>query len=52
MLKKDLTVTLYVGGKPVDTLTDAQREIVSQRMSKAVSMYYTNHSEEYMKLKG
>ena len=47
-----LTVTLHIGGKQVETLTDEQRERVAQRMSEAVSLYYTAHPEEYQKMKG
>jgi hypothetical protein len=48
---KPITVTLYVGGKQVDTLTEEQRERVAQRMSEAMSLYYTAHPEEYKRLK-
>ena len=48
---KPITVTLYVGDKQVDTLTEEQRERVAQRMSEAMSLYYTAHPEEYKRLK-
>lgn len=51
MKNKPLTVTLYFGGKQVDTLTEEQREIVAQRLSKAMSIYYAAHPEEYQQLK-
>lgn len=42
-----LTVTLHIGGKQVDTLTEEQRERMAQKMSEAMSLYYTAHPEEY-----
>lgn len=48
---KPLTCTFYVGGKQVERLTDEQREIISQRLSTAMSLYYTAHPEEYIKIK-
>jgi hypothetical protein len=44
---KPLTVTLYVGDRQVDTLTEAERERLSKKMSEAMSLYYTAHPEEY-----
>ena len=49
-MKKPLTFTLYVGGKQVDKLTDEQVERMAQRLSEAMSIYYTAHPEEYAKL--
>jgi hypothetical protein len=51
MKKKPLTVTFYVGGKPVDKLTDEQRKRMAERLSESMSIYYTAHPEEYKKLK-
>ena len=47
----ELTVTLYVGGKQVDKLTHEQGERITQRLSEAMSLYYTAHPEEYQKFK-
>ncbi len=52
MKQKPLTVTLHIGGKQVDKLTDEQVEKMAKRFSEAVSTYYTAHPEEYKKLKG
>ena len=49
--KKQLTVTLHIGGKQVDTLSAEQRERMAQRLSKTMSNYYTVHSDEYQKIK-
>ena len=46
-----LTVTIHIGGKQVDKLTDEQCERMAQRLSEAMSIYYTAHPEEYSKLK-
>ena len=51
MKNKPLTVTIYVGGKQVDKLTSEQCERMAQRLSEAMSIYYTAHPEEYKKLK-
>ena len=45
-----ITVTLHIGGKQVDTLTPEQRARMAQRLSEAMSLYYTAHPEEYQKL--
>lgn len=50
-MSKPLTVTLHIGGKQVETLTDEQREKMAQRFSEAVSLYFTAHPEEFKKLK-
>lgn len=51
MKNTPLTVTLHIGGKQVDTLTDEQRERMAKRLSETMSRYYTNHPEEYRKIK-
>lgn len=47
---KPLTVTIYVGGKQVDTLTDDQRKRMEDKLSETMSIYYTAHVEEYKKI--
>lgn len=49
--REPLTVTLHINGKQVDTLTDEQCEKIAQRLSEAMSLYYSNHPDEYLKLK-
>ena len=51
MKQKPLTVTLHIGGKEVETLTEEQREVLAQRLSESMSLYYTAHPEEFMKIK-
>jgi hypothetical protein len=51
MKSKPLTVTLHIGGKQVDTLTEEQREKMAQRLSETMSRYYSLHPEEFLKLK-
>jgi hypothetical protein len=48
---KLLTGTIYIGGKQVDKLTAEQCERMAERLSDAMSTYYTAHPEEYSKLK-
>lgn len=48
---KPLTVTLHIGGKQVETLTEEQRERLAKRLSEQTSLYYTAHPEEYLKIK-
>lgn len=51
MKSKPLTVTLHIGGKQVDTLTEEQREKMAQRLSEVMSRYYSNNIDEYLKIK-
>jgi ABC-type transporter MlaC component len=51
MRGKKLTVTLHIGGKQVETLTEEQREKIAQKFSETLSNYYSRHPEEYKKLK-
>lgn len=51
MKETKLTVTIHIGGKQVDKLTEEQKERMAQRLSEAMSLYYSNHPEEYAKLK-
>ena len=52
-MRKDtkLTVTLHIGGKQVDKLTPEQTERMAERLSEAMSIFYTAHPEEYSKVK-
>lgn len=47
-----LTVTFHIGGKQVDSLTTEQLDRMADRLSEGMSLYYTAHPEEYLKLKG
>ena len=49
--KNQLTVTFFVGGKQVDKLTSEQSEKLAQRMAKTMSLYYSNHLDEYQQIK-
>ena len=51
MKETKLTVTIHIGGKQVDKLTEEQKERMAQRLSEAMSTYYTAHPEEYAKIK-
>ena len=48
---KPLTTTIYINGKQVEKLTDEQVEKMAQRLSEAMSLYYTNHIDEFLKIK-
>lgn len=51
MKTNKLTVTLHIGDKQVETLTEAQRDKISEKLSDAMSVYYTAHPGEYLKIK-
>jgi hypothetical protein len=51
MKNKPLTFTLHIGGKQVETLTEEQRQKMADRLSEAMSLYYTAHPDEYRKIK-
>ena len=48
---KELTVTLFVGEEQVDTLTPEQRKCIAQKLSERMSIYYTAHLDEFLKIK-
>ena len=50
-MNKPLTVTLHIGGKQVETLTEEQCEKMAQRLTDTMSLYYTHHTDEYQKIK-
>ena len=47
---KLLTTTFHVNGKQVEKLTEEQCEKIAQRLSEAMSIYYSNHLDEFLKL--
>ncbi len=51
MKNAPLTVTLHIGEKRIDKLTAEQSERMAQRLSDAMSIYYTAHPTEYANLK-
>lgn len=50
-MKKPLTATIHIGGKQVDKLTEEQLERMAQRLTEAMSIYYTAHLDEFKKIK-
>ena len=50
-MSKPLTVTLHIGGKRVESLPPQQCDKIAERLSKAMSLYYTAHPDEYQNLK-
>jgi hypothetical protein len=49
--KKQLTVTLHIGDKQIDTLTTEQRERMANRLSQAMNLYYSSHPMEYEQMR-
>ena len=49
--KKELTVTLFIGGNQVDKLTTEQCEQMAKNLSKTMSLYYSSHLDEYASIK-
>ena len=49
-MRKELTVTLHIGGREVETLTDEECERMAQLLSETMSKYYSLHSAEFSKL--
>ncbi len=47
MSRKELTYTLFVGGKQVERLTWEQSEKMAERLSESLSTYYSQHPLEY-----
>jgi hypothetical protein len=50
--QKTLTCTFFVGGKQVDKLTPEHLDKMSQRLGEVMSIFYTQHPDEYQQLKG
>ena len=48
--EQKLTYTLFVGGTPVEQLTPEQIDRMAARIGEAMSLYYTNHPDEYRKI--
>ncbi len=51
MKNTKLTFTLHIGGKQVDKLTEEQLEKMAQRLSETMSLYYSNHPDEFRSIK-
>ena len=49
--EQKLTCTFYVGGKQVDKLTPEHLEKMAQRVGEALSIFYTQHLDEYQRLR-
>ena len=51
MKNRPLTVTFHIGGKQVETFSAEQRTRMAEKLSEAISTYYTAHPEEFKKIK-
>lgn len=49
--QQKLTYTYFVGGVQVEKLTPEQTKKMAERIGEAMSLYYANHMDEYVKLK-
>lgn len=50
-MRKPLTVTLHIGGKQIESLTEEQLDRMMQRLSETMSRYYAAHPDEFAKIK-
>ena len=48
---KEITVSFWLNGKQITKLTEEQKDVLAERLSRAMSAYYTAHPEEYKLLK-
>ena len=48
---KPITIEIFVGDQKIEKLTEEQKERMAQRLSEHMSLFYTQHPEEYAKLK-
>ena len=49
--RKKITVSLYIGKKPVDKLPPEYVEKICQKFSEVFSRYYSDHPDEWEKIK-
>ena len=50
-MAKELTCIFYVNGERVDKLTEEQKDSMAEKLSKAMSRYYTVNIDEFLKIK-
>ena len=48
--QQKLTYSFYVGGVQVEKLTPEHKQKIGERLSEAMSLYYSQHPDEYLKL--
>lgn len=46
---QQLTCTFFVGGQPVEKLTEEQLDAMARRIGETMSIYYTAHPDEYIR---
>lgn len=51
MARKAITVQLYIGDQPVDRLPEEYLDRMMERLSESMSRYYTDHPDEFQRLK-
>lgn len=52
MSKGKLTYSFYVNGEKVDKLSEEVLDRMAENLGKSMSLYYTQHPDQYVKLKG
>lgn len=52
MSKEKLTYSFYVNGEKVDKLSEEVLDRMAENLGKSMSLYYTQHMSEFVKLKG
>lgn len=50
--EQKLTCTFYVGKTKVDKLSPEYLDKMAQRLEEVLSLYYSQHPDEYKQLKG
>lgn len=50
-MAKKIKVTLHIGGKQVEKLTDEQVGKMAERLSESMSLYYTANPDEMKQMK-
>ena len=51
-MSKNLTVTLHMGDKLIESLTPEQCERIAERLTDVMGKFYTLHPEEYQLIQG
>ena len=49
--RKEITVSFYIGGKKVDTIPPEFTQKICKKFSEVFSRYYSEHPDEWEKIK-
>lgn len=50
-MRKELSVTLHIGGKQIEELSEEYLDRMAQRLSETMSRFYAQHPEEFAMIK-